>query len=375
MQVGIDPQQARLKLLEAAIERLSPGLYRASLDNRETFRFFDRSMEEALRERHRLADDLGNALGLGQLRLVYQPLVNLRRGAICCFEALVRWDHPVHGAVPPDIFIPIAEAAGLIGDIGAWVLRQACEVAARWPAGISVAVNLSPLQVTSRSLAADVATALSASGLPGNRLELEITESAQLVESELSVGMLQEIRSMGVRLSVDDFGTGYSSLKCLRNFPFDKIKIDKTFVAELGFNVESAVIVESVVELARRLGLTTTAEGIETAEQLETIHALGCTEGQGDLFSRPVAAEDASMLLPWGRGDEMPADETRFMRMPWGAMAGDNSEIKARNNRSVDLNAEGGRGGAEAPGGLRPAVRPAGEGDGIFAAGDGVGAA
>jgi len=215
-------------------------------------------------------------------------LINLAENRICAFEALVRWDHPQNGPIPPTEFVPIAEETGLIGQIGEWVLREACAAAAGWPADIRVAVNLSPLQFTGKALVRHVDSALQLSGLKANRLELEVTESLLLINNVGTLDTLHRLRAMGVRISMDDFGTGYSSLSYLRSFPFDKLKIDRSFIAESTENPESLAIVKAVIGLGRSLGMTTTAEGVETEAQLELARAEGATEVQGFLFSLPL---------------------------------------------------------------------------------------
>lgn len=274
------------------------ALYRAKSDGRGTFRFFEPEMDTRMKERRDLEIELRRALHKGQLQLYYQPLVNLATNAISGFEALLRWQHPVNGLIPPADFIPLAEEIGLIIPIGEWVLREACKEAASWPGDLKVAVNLSPTQFKSRTLVQTVVSALASSGLAPQRLELEITESVLLHDNEATLKRLHQLRELGVRISMDDFGTGYSSLSYLRNFPFDKIKIDRSFVGDLAHGDDAVAIVRAVANLAARLGMATTAEGVETEEQLERIRAEGCTEMQGYLFSPPrPAAEIARLFL------------------------------------------------------------------------------
>ncbi len=273
------------------------ALYRAKTDGRATYRFFEPGMDAELQGRRLLELDLRKALGAGEFELHYQPVVDLASGAITGCEALLRWRHPARGMVPPATFIGIAEDIGLIVPIGEWVLRQACTQAARWPAAIKVAVNLSPLQLVSRDLLHTVVLALANSGLSATRLELEITESVFLQDNENTLAILNELRGLGVGIAMDDFGTGYSSLSYLRSFPFDKIKLDQSFVRDLSDRSDCMAIVNSIASLGRDLGMVTTAEGIETEKQLEVLRTAGFTEGQGYHFWRPMPAAALTQLL------------------------------------------------------------------------------
>jgi diguanylate cyclase (GGDEF)-like protein len=273
------------------------ALYRAKSDGRGVYRFFEPEMDAKMRKRRELEMDLRAALGKNELELFYQPLVNLKEGKVIGFEALLRWRNPERGLVPPAEFIPLAEEIGLIAPIGAWVLRQACHEAASWPGDVKVAVNLSPIQFKSERLVLDVASALGASGLSPQRLELEITETVMLHDTETTLAMLRQIKALGVSISMDDFGTGYSSLSYLRKFPFDKIKIDQSFVREISDADESMAVVRAVVGLGSSLGMVTSAEGVETADQLRTLRAEGCTLAQGFLFSPAVPAQEIAALL------------------------------------------------------------------------------
>jgi EAL domain-containing protein (putative c-di-GMP-specific phosphodiesterase class I) len=237
----------------------------------------------------------------GPCNVHYQPIYNLKADRITCFEALVRWNHPVRGMIPPLEFIPLAEDTGLIVPIGDWVLRKACADAAGWSQKVCVAVNLSPAQFKNRSLVQSVAAALSASGLSANRLELEITESVLLHDSQATLTALHKLRELGIRISMDDFGTGYSSLSYLRSFPFDKIKIDRSFVSELASRGDSMAIVRAVTSLGKSLGIATTAEGVETSEQLALLRAEGCSEVQGYLLNRPRPAAEVEKMLSKAR--------------------------------------------------------------------------
>jgi EAL domain-containing protein (putative c-di-GMP-specific phosphodiesterase class I) len=235
----------------------------------------------------------------GEFELYYQPLVNIRDNNIVACEALLRWHHPTRGMVSPIDFIPVAEETGVINPLGAWVLRTACAEAARWPDNISVTVNVSAVQFKNENLLQTVVNAIAASGLRAQRLELEITESVLLCDNEATLTILHQLKKLGVRIAMDDFGTGYSSLNYLRQFPFDKVKIDRSFIKDVAEKDGSWSIVQAVVSIAKSRNIVTTAEGVETAEQLELLRVLGCTEMQGYLFSRPKpAAEILKMLLP-----------------------------------------------------------------------------
>jgi diguanylate cyclase (GGDEF)-like protein len=272
------------------------ALYRAKGDGRGTFRFFEQGMDEELQERRAMEADLRKALSAGEFELHYQPVINLESGGIRGFEALIRWRHPEKGLIPPANFIPLAEEIGCIVPLGEWTIRQACATAAAWPDPLEVAVNLSPVQFSTPGLVQVVLNALSASGLPARRLELEITESTLLQDRESTLSTLYQLRALGVRIAMDDFGTGYSSLSYLQSFPFDKIKIDRSFVADIAEGSGSLDIVRAVAAMAKGLGMTTTAEGVETVEQLEAVRSEGCTEVQGFLFSRPLPADEIAAL-------------------------------------------------------------------------------
>jgi diguanylate cyclase (GGDEF)-like protein len=273
------------------------ALYQAKSEGRGIYHRFDAEMSAALEARRGFEQDLRQALERDEFELHYQPLVELETHSVFGCEALIRWRHPVRGFVPPGTFIPIAESNGLIVDIGEWVLRTACAEAARWPAPIKIAVNLSPVQFAKPGLVEVVAGALSAAGLDPRRLELEITESLLLGNSELVLRALRDLKKLGIEISMDDFGTGYSSLGYLRQFPFDKIKVDRSFITSLGASTESVAIVRAIVGLASGLGMTTLAEGVENVEQLDSLVAEGCEQAQGFYFSRPrVAAEIRAMF-------------------------------------------------------------------------------
>jgi len=285
---GLDP--------DGLLRNADLALYRAKADARGGWRFFEPEMDAHVKARRALESDLRGALSRGEFEVHYQPLVALDLDAVAGFEALVRWRHPERGMVSPADFIPLAEEVGLIGPIGEWVLRQACAEAAGWPGRIKVAVNLSPVQFKGRDLTATVVSALAASGLAPSRLELEITESVLMQEDEATLQTLHRLRALGVRISMDDFGTGYSALSYLSRFPFDKIKIDRSFVGDLPGS-DSLAIVRAITGLGRSLGIVTTAEGVETAGQLEQLRREGCGEAQGYLFSRPVPASEIGRVI------------------------------------------------------------------------------
>jgi diguanylate cyclase (GGDEF)-like protein len=273
------------------------ALYRAKNEGRGVHRFFEADMDRQMQARSRLQLDLRSALAAGQFELHYQPLVNLESNAISGLEALLRWQHPTRGMVAPAEFVPLAEESGLIVPIGAWVLRQACLDAVDLPGSIKIAVNLSAVQLRSRQLVETVFSALAASGLPAHRLELELTESVLLENSEATLATLHTLRELGVRIALDDFGTGYSSLGYLRRFPFDKIKIDRCFVADLSETAQGpAAILRALAGLGSSLGMITTAEGVETSDQVKRVRAEGLTEMQGYVFSPPRPIKDIARL-------------------------------------------------------------------------------
>jgi diguanylate cyclase (GGDEF)-like protein len=273
------------------------ALYGAKANGRGTFRFFEPAMDGRMKARRTLELALRQALAAGEFHLQYQPAVSLEDNAITGCEALIRWNHPERGMIPPAEFIPVAEDIGLIVPLGEWVLRKACADAATWPDDIRIAVNLSPIQVKNQNLVTVVTGALAASGLPAHRLELEITESVLMQDSEATLIALHRLRQLGVHISLDDFGTGFSSLNYLRSFPFDKIKIDRCFIRDLPDGAEAAAIIRAVSGLAQTLGMTTTAEGVETVEQMVQVRTLGCNEMQGYLFSPPRRAIDLATLF------------------------------------------------------------------------------
>jgi len=298
---------------ERLLKNADLALSRAKNDARGTFSFFESEMDARVQSRRKIEVDLREAIENGGLRPYYQPLIDLASGRITGVEALVRWPHPERGMIPPSEFIPVAEETGLVNALGAMMLRRACMDAVLWPEDVRVAVNLSPLQFRTGSLLAQVMDALKASGLPARRLELEITETLLLEKSSQVQATLHALRALGVRISMDDFGTGYSSLSYLRSFPFDKIKIDQSFVRDLASNRGAQAIVRAIVSLGLGLGVTITAEGVETEEELACLRAEGCHEGQGFLFSsaRPhsiimalLKAQQGEGSVSWRKGSE-----------------------------------------------------------------------
>ncbi len=294
--VGIALYEKNGQSTTELLQNADSALYRAKSIQRGTFHFFDKKLNERLDTRRRVEQELRAALAAGQFELVYQPQIALQDGKITGVEALVRWNHPTRGVVEPDEFIPLAEETGLIVPIGQWVLRTACEQAAKWR-DISLAVNISPVQFYKDKIVAVVRTALEESGLAPERLELEITEGILISDTEAMLAILNDLRKLGVRIAMDDFGTGYSSLGYLRKFPFDKIKLDKSFVNDLGKNTDADAIAHTIIDLARTLKITANAEGVETQLQLDRLMQEGCGEAQGFLFARPLSASDVDSFI------------------------------------------------------------------------------
>lgn len=296
--VAIAPQDGVTP--ERLLQNADLALYLAKDEGRGTWRYFEPQMDARAQERRRLEADLRRALEEQQFSLVYQPQMDLGRdgaAGVSGVEALLRWQHPERGLLPPGEFIPLAEETGLIVPIGRWVLAQACQDAVAWPEGIRLAVNVSAVQFRRASLLDDVMQALAASGLPPERLELELTETAMLQETDRVLATLKALRARGVRVAMDDFGTGFSSLSHLRSFPFDRIKIDRSFVRDAASDAETLAIIRAVAGLGRSLQMATTLEGVETAEQLTIATREGCTDVQGFLFSQPVPAAEMPDLL------------------------------------------------------------------------------
>jgi diguanylate cyclase (GGDEF)-like protein len=282
--------------LDQILKNADMAMYAAKSAGRRTWRFFEPAMDAHVRERRRLETDLRKAIAEAALEVYYQPCVSLQNNAITGCEALVRWRHPERGMISPAEFIPIAEETGLIDELGEWVLATACAEAAGWPDEVRLAVNVSPVQFRSGTLALKIVAALAQSGLAANRLELEITEAVLIRDDEAALEILHQLRTLGVRIALDDFGTGYSSLSYLQRFPFDKIKIDRCFINDLA-EQDGSSIVQAVVNIAPARQMATTAEGVETTEQRELLRGLGCTEMQGYLFSAPKPAEEVRKIL------------------------------------------------------------------------------
>jgi len=296
--IGIAIAAKRGEEAETLIRNADLALYAAKADGRGLHRFYSDEMLAGAQATKQLEDDLRQAIAGGGFHLCYQPVVSTGEARITGFEALVRWDHPTRGPISPAAFIPVAEDCGLIGAIGEWVLRTACHEAASWPGGARVAVNVSPIQFANPQLPAIVASALGQSGLPAQRLELEITEGVFLDDSASSDRMFKALKGLGVRLALDDFGTGYSSLGYLRNAPFDKIKIDQSFVkgaAQPGNR--NAAIIKAIVTLAQTLGMETTAEGVEVQDEIDLVASLGCSHIQGYVYGKPMPGEEARARL------------------------------------------------------------------------------
>ena len=289
--------------LDQLLKNADLAMYGAKADGRRTYRFFEVGMDERVKTRRILELELRQAIMDGGFEVFYQPLLNLQDNKISGCEALLRWRHPRRGMISPSEFIPIAEETGLINALGDWVLSTACIEAASWPDHIRIAVNVSPIQFKSQTLALNVATALAVSGLSACRLELEITEAVLIRDDEAALALLHQLRELGVRIALDDFGTGYSSLSYLQRFPFDKIKIDRCFVKDIVGPAGSSSIVQAVVNIAAARNMTTTAEGVETERQMEWLRDLGCTEMQGFLFSPAISAAEIRRLLLSRRAD------------------------------------------------------------------------
>jgi diguanylate cyclase (GGDEF)-like protein len=294
--VGIALAPSDGAVFEMLIKKADFALHHAKNEGKSRYRFFETGMDMAIRHRRSIEAGLKVALAQHQFRLFFQPLICLADNRVRGVEALVRWEHPERGMISPVEFIPVAEETGIIVQIGEWVLREACRLASGWPDDISIAVNLSPVQFRNPGLIEAVISALGAAGLPAERLQLEITESLLLEETKAVLAALHELRRLGVRIAMDDFGTGYSSLSYLRSFPFDKIKIDRSFISGMN-DSDSHAIVKAIIGLGKSLGMTTTAEGIETEAQLETVRAEGCDEVQGYLISPPLPAAAVAAML------------------------------------------------------------------------------
>jgi EAL domain-containing protein (putative c-di-GMP-specific phosphodiesterase class I) len=273
-----------------------PPLYRAKADGRGSVRFFEADMDQRLRDRRALQRDLQSAMERGELAIHYQPQSRVGDG-VTGFEALVRWHHPNRGMIAPNTFIPLAEESGLIISIGEWILRETCREAASWPRPLQISVNLSPVQFQHGDLPATVHAVLLETGLAADRLELEITEGVLIGDFSRALSILRRLKALGERIAMDDFGTGYSSLSYLQSFPFDKIKIDQSFVQNFDRSSQSAAIIRAVIGLGRGLKLPVVAEGVETAEQLAFLTDEACNEVQGYLVGRPLPIEEYAELI------------------------------------------------------------------------------
>jgi diguanylate cyclase (GGDEF)-like protein len=280
------------------VRRADLALYKSKSEGRNRYRFFQAAMEAEARDRRELEEDMRRALLRDEFELHYQTVIDVGRRECCGAEALVRWRHPKRGLLGPDQFISLAEESGLIMPLGGWILRRACSDAANWPAHLKIAVNLSPVQLKQGNLLDVIKSALKESGLAPSRLELEITETVLVEKSEENLALLHEIKNLGISIVLDDFGTGYSSMRYLQMFPFDRIKIDKSFIQSMTTHSDSAAIVCAIAGLGRGLDIETTAEGVETAEQLAFLRTAGCQLGQGYLFSRPVPLAQLSFEQP-----------------------------------------------------------------------------
>jgi len=309
--IAICPNDATER--QALLSHADTALYRAKNEGRGTYRFFEASMGAAVRDRRLLEHDLRNAISRGQLHLVYQPQKDITDGTIVGFEALLRWNHPTRGNVPPGEFIPVAEESGIIPQIGEWVLRTACSEAATWPQPLIVAVNVSAVQIHNANFAHLVHEILFETGLAPGRLELEITETALVRDLNRALATLRRIKILGVRIAMDDFGTGYSSLSNLRAFPFDKIKIDGSFIKSVNVNDQAAAIVRSVLGLGRALRLPVLAEGVETAAELAFLESERCDQVQGYLLGRPGEISGFRQLT---HGDDVAPDVPRAPLVP-----------------------------------------------------------
>jgi diguanylate cyclase (GGDEF)-like protein len=295
--IGITLAPLHARTPNALLKNADLALYRAKSEGRAIWRYYDSEMDERLQGRRALQYALRTAIERNELVLFYQPIVNAADRRIVGAEALIRWQHPERGLLGPIEFIPIAEESGLIGAIGEWVLREACRTAATWPADISVAVNLSPLQFRDSNLVESIDRALAYATLPASRLELEITETTMLETSSQTVEALWKLHGRGVRIALDDFGTGYSSLSYLRRFPFDKIKIDRTFIRDLGYEKDDSSIILAIIGLAERMNMAVVAEGVETDEQAALLTSYGCPLAQGYLYARPLPAHQFAMAV------------------------------------------------------------------------------
>jgi diguanylate cyclase (GGDEF)-like protein len=290
---------------EQLLKNADLALYAAKKDRRGSYYFFEPAMDKAMRDRRQLERDLAVALERGEFEMYFQPILNLKRQVISGFEALLRWNHPAEGMISPARFIPVAEETGLIVPIGEWALRESINHAAQWPAGVRVAINVSSVQFQRGNVVATIMNALGAAGLAPERVEIEITESVFFENNVANLDALRQLHALGLKIALDDFGTGYSALSYLLSYPFDKIKIDGSFVRASDNAAGAQAIVRAIAEIGHRMGIVTTAEGIETAAQLRNVHAAGYTEAQGYLIARPMPADQVLKMLA-GDDDRMP---------------------------------------------------------------------
>ncbi|MEO7223551.1 MAG: EAL domain-containing protein [Devosia sp.] len=290
---------------EQLLKNADLALYAAKKDRRGSYCFFEPAMDKAMRDRRQLERDLAVALERGEFEMYFQPILNLKRQVISGFEALLRWNHPEEGMISPARFIPVAEETGLIVPIGEWALRESINHAAKWPVGVRVAINVSSVQFQRGNLVATVMNALGAASLAPERVEIEITESVFFENNTANLDALRQLHALGLKIALDDFGTGYSALSYLLSYPFDKIKIDGSFVRASDNAAGAQAIVRAIAEIGHRMGIVTTAEGIETAAQLRNVHAAGYTEAQGYLIARPMPADQVLKMLA-GDDDRMP---------------------------------------------------------------------
>ncbi|NQZ48273.1 MAG: EAL domain-containing protein, partial [Erythrobacter sp.] len=296
---------------DTLMQRADLALYHAKVGGRAQTCFFDTSMTRDLVRRREIEDELRLAIQRDELSIFFQPIVDLETGRIKTFEALVRWFHPEKGELKPDEFIPVAEETGVIVTLGNWITAQAARVAARWPEDVTIAVNLSPLQIRAPGAALGIRNALREAGLDPRRLELEVTESLFIEDNHATAAFIEELSEIGVRFALDDFGTGYSSLGYINTFPFSKIKVDRSFVSGAQVGRKSDAIIRAVAEMGTTLGMDIVAEGLETIEQVEVVRQAGCNLGQGYYFSRAVPDYLAAMLLSQEREQDAPRESRK----------------------------------------------------------------
>jgi predicted signal transduction protein with EAL and GGDEF domain len=314
--IGISVAPKDGVVVDELIRAADVALYHAKSERRGGYTFFEKAMDEQIQGRRHMEDDLRTALAEKQFHLDFQPVVSATDRTVKSFEALLRWRHPVRGNIPPSAFIALAEEVGLIAPIGEWVIREACKQAAKWPRHVKVAVNVSAAQFKSAALVPTIVDAIASSRIASSRLIVEVTESVMIGDTNQAIAILHSIRDQRIMIAMDDFGTGYASLGYLRRFPFDEIKIDRSFVSELGKRDDSVVIVRAIISLAKALGIATVAEGVESEDQFACLRAEGCDEIQGYLISRPMPAEDVLAFL--GRAEGAAEGEGEGVPRPAG---------------------------------------------------------